>query len=47
MQLNCSEIHLVLWVVKIEYSVSCCDIPLMDYIDFSKTCLHDITVGIS
>lgn len=24
---NCSETHLVLWVVKIEWSVSWCDIP--------------------
>lgn len=27
---NCSEIHLVLWVVKIEWSVSWCDIPPKD-----------------
>lgn len=39
MLLNCSEIHLVLWVVKIEQSVSCRDIPLTDYIDFSKLAL--------
>lgn len=43
MLLNCSEIHLVLWVVKIEW----CDIPSKDSRDFSKTCLCDVTVGIS
>lgn len=47
MLLNCSEILLVLWLVKIEWSVSWYDIPPKDSRDFSKTCPCDVTVGIS
>lgn len=47
MLLNCYEIHLVLWVVKIEWSVSWCDIPPKGSRDFSKTCPCDVTAGIS
>lgn len=47
MLLNCSEILLVLWLVKIEWSVSWYDIPPKDSRDFSKTCPCDATVGLS